>query len=92
MISTIHDSTGVNTRRKTNVETKTPDAVVQYSKFTKGIDRAEQYLSYYSVLRKTVKRSKGVVLYQLKHCTLQCIFCVQDAQYKQKSKVKELPA
>ena len=62
----ICDTTIVNTgrkARKTNMEIKKPYAAVQYSKFMKGIDRADQYLSYYSVLRKTVKRSKKVVLY-----------------------------
>ena len=33
----------------------------------KGVDRADQYLSYYSVLRKTVKWLKKVVL-----CLLNC--------------------
>jgi len=42
----------------------------------KGIDRADQYLSYYKVLRKTIKWLKKVVLYLLK-CVLQCIFCLQ---------------
>ena len=68
MISMIHDATIVNTgrkERKANMEIKKPYAVVQYSKFRKGIDRADQYLSYYSVLRKTVKWSKKVVLYLL---------------------------
>ena len=61
MISTIHDATVVSTGRKdrkTNMEIKKPYAVVQYNKFMKGVDRADQYLSYYSVLRKTVKWSK----------------------------------
>jgi len=61
MISTIHDATIVNTERKdrkTNMEIKKPYAVVQYNKFMKGLDRADQYLSCYSVLRKTVKWSK----------------------------------
>ena len=56
MISTIHDTTIVNTGqkdRKTNMEIKNPYAIVQYNKFMKGEDRAEQYLSYYSILRKT---------------------------------------
>jgi hypothetical protein len=44
--------------RKTNMEIKKPHAVFQYSKFMKGIDRGERYLSYYSVLKKTVKWSK----------------------------------
>jgi len=35
----------------------------------KGVDHADQYLSYYSVDRKTVKWSKKVVLFLL-NCTL----------------------
>ena len=91
MISTIHDSAGVNTGRKdrkTNMEIKKHYAVVQYNKFMKGVEGADQYLSYYSVLRKTVKWSKKVVLY-LPNCALfKCIVCVQDTQYKQKCKVQ----
>ena len=58
MISTIHDAIIVNKGRKdrnTNMEIKKPYAVVQYNKFIKGIERADQYLSHYSVLKKTVK-------------------------------------
>jgi hypothetical protein len=72
MISTIHDATIVNTGRrdrKTNMEIKKPYAVVQYSKLMKGTDRADQYLHYYSFVRKTVKWSKKVVLYLL-NCAL----------------------
>jgi len=61
MISTIHDATIVNKERKdrkTDMEIKKPYAVVQYNKFINDIDRADQYLSYYSVLKKTVKWSK----------------------------------
>jgi hypothetical protein len=93
MISTIHDATIVNTGRKdrkTNMEIKKPYAVVQYSKFMKGKDRADQCLSYYSVLRKTKIVEKGGIV-SAKLCTLKCIFCVQDTKYKQKSNVQELP-
>jgi hypothetical protein len=72
MISMIHDTTIVNTGRndrKTNMEIKKPYAVFQNSKFMKCTDRADQYLSYYSVPRRTVKLSKKVVLYQL-NCAL----------------------
>ena len=72
MIRMIHDATVVNKGRKdrkTNMEIKKSYAVVQYTEFIKGVDRADQYLSYYSVLRKTVKRSKKVVLY-LRNCAL----------------------
>jgi Ulp1 family protease len=52
MISTIH--TG-RKDRKTKMEIKKLYAIVQYNKFMKGIDRADQHLSYYSILRKSVK-------------------------------------
>jgi len=58
MISTIHDATVVKKGRKdrkTNMEIKEPYAIGQYNKFIKGVDRADQYLNFYSVLRKTVK-------------------------------------
>jgi hypothetical protein len=54
-ISRIHDARTVNKRRKdrkTNMEIKKTYAVVQYNKFIKDVDRADQYLSFYSVLRK----------------------------------------
>jgi hypothetical protein len=60
-------------------------AVVQYNKFTKGVGRADQYLSYYSVLRKTVKWSKKLVLYLL-NCALLSAFCVQNTKHTQKIK------
>lgn len=68
MISTIHDETIVYTGRKdriTNLEIKKPYTTVQNNEFMKGVDRADKYLSYYSVLRKTVKWLKKMVLYLL---------------------------
>ena len=95
MISSIHDTTIVKTGqkdRKTNVEIKKPYVVVQYNKFMKGVDRADQYLSYYSVLRKTVKWSEKRGTVSAKLCALQRIVYLQNAKCKQKSKVQELPA
>jgi hypothetical protein len=40
------------------MEIKNPYAVAQYNKFIMGVDKADQYLSFYSFLRKTVKWSK----------------------------------
>jgi hypothetical protein len=57
-----HEATIVNTGwkdRKTNMEIKKPYAIVQYNKFMKGVDRADRYLSFYSVLWKTVKWYKN---------------------------------
>jgi hypothetical protein len=67
-----HEAIIVNTRRKdrkTNMELKKPYAVVQYNKFIKGVDRADQYLSFYWVLRNSVHWSIKVVLYLL-NCML----------------------
>jgi hypothetical protein len=50
------------------MEIKKPYAVGQYNKFIKGIDRADQYLSYYLVLKKNV----GTIAAKL--CAIQCIF------------------
>jgi len=77
MISTIHEVTVLNTgqkNRKTNMEIKKPYAVVQYNKFMEGIDKADQYHSYYSVLLKTVKWSITVVLYLLNSSLLNAFF------------------
>ena len=90
MISTIHDTTTVSKGRKdrkTNMEIKKSYAIVQYNNFIKDIDRADQYLIYYSVLKKLVKWSKKGGTLCAKLCALQRIFCVQDAKYR----VQELP-
>ena len=73
LINMIHDATVVNTGRKdrrTGPDIKKPYVVFQYNKFMKGVDRTDKYLSYYSVLRKTVK---WLNVYA-RLCTLQCIF------------------
>jgi hypothetical protein len=62
MISKICDATIVNTWRKemkTNLEIKKPYTMVQYNKFMKDVDRADQYFSYYSILRKSVNGRKS---------------------------------
>ena len=89
MISMIHDTTIVNTGRKdrkTNVEIKKPCAVVQYNKFMKGTDRADQYSSYYSVLRKTVKWSKKEVLYLLNSVLFNAFFVYRTLNTNKKVK------
>jgi hypothetical protein len=83
----IHDATIVNTGRKdrkTNLEIKKPNSVVQYNKFMESIGRTDQCLSFYSFLRKTVKWLKKVVLYLLSTALFSAFFCVQNTKYKQK--------
>ena len=64
------------------MEIKMPYAVDQYRKLMKGIERADQYLCYYSVLRKTVKWLKKVVLYLLNCALFNAFFCVPNTKYK----------
>jgi len=92
MISTVHEATIVNTGqkdRKTNMEIKKPYAVVQYNKFMKGVDRTDQYLGYYSLLRKTaVKWSKKVVLYLLNCALFNAFFVYRTLNTNKKVKYK----
>jgi len=91
MIRMIHYAKIINKgrkERKTNMEIKKPYAVVQYNNFIKGIDSADQYLSYYLVLQKTVKWSKKVVLYLLNSVLFNAFFCLQDTKHKQSKKQK----
>ena len=90
MIRTIPDATIVNKGRKdgkTNMDIKKPYTVGQYNKFIKGIERADQYLSYYSVLKRTVKWSKKVVLHLL-NCVLFNAFFVYRTLNTNKVKYK----
>jgi hypothetical protein len=71
------------------MEIKNPYAVVQYSKFIKDVDRADQCLS--SEENCKIVEKSGTVSAKL--CSLQRIFfCVQYTKYKQKSEVQALPA
>lgn len=72
MISTIHNADMIDTRRncrKTNCKIQQPKCVFDYNQYMKGVDRADQYLRYYPIYRKTIKWSKKVALY-LFNCAL----------------------
>jgi len=69
------------------MEIEKPYAAVQYNKFMKDVDRADQYLSYYSFLKKTVKWSKKVVFYLL-NCVLFNAFFVYRTLNTNKVKYK----
>jgi hypothetical protein len=66
MISTIHSANMINSGkicRKTKKIIHKPCAVIDYNKYMKDVDRADQYLSYYSIFRKTKKWTKRVVMF-----------------------------
>ncbi|PNF38061.1 hypothetical protein B7P43_G00355 [Cryptotermes secundus] len=69
MISTIHNSSMVDVQRRHGQVKKTPLCISQYNMFMKGVDRANQYLPYYSLPRKTVKWTKKVALWLI-NCAL----------------------
>jgi hypothetical protein len=56
----------------------------------KGIDSADQYLSYYSVLRKSVKWSKKVVLYLLDCALFNAFFVYRTLNTEKKVKYNNL--
>ena len=61
LISTIHSAEMISTgkqNRKTKENIVKPLCITEYNKFMKGVDRVDQYLSYYSLLRKTIKWTK----------------------------------
>ncbi|XP_026467688.1 piggyBac transposable element-derived protein 4-like [Ctenocephalides felis] len=65
MISTIHSAAMVESH---NIEWKTrekiwkPICVIDYNKYMSGVDRADQYLSYFSIVRRTKKWTKRMVI------------------------------
>ncbi|CAK9829883.1 PiggyBac transposable element-derived protein 4 [Anthophora retusa] len=72
MISTIHSAELTNTTKvhwKTKQAIIKPQSVIEYNKYMMGVDLADQFLSYYSILRKTVKWTKKTVLFLL-NCAL----------------------
>ena len=69
MISTIHNSTMADVPRRNEEVKKKPICTFQYNMFMKSVDRADQYSSYYSLMRKTVKWPKKVAFW-LTNCAL----------------------
>lgn len=69
IISTIHSAEmkeSQNIDRKTKQKIIKPNALIDYNQ-----DRADQYLSYYSILRKTVKWTKRMAMYFINCALLQ---------------------
>lgn len=54
----------------------------------KGVNRADQYLSYYSILRKTSKWTKCVVMYLI-NCALFSSYIVYNSVHARKMKYKK---
>nr|XP_012153228.1 PREDICTED: piggyBac transposable element-derived protein 4-like [Megachile rotundata] len=82
MISTIHSAEMVEcVSKKTKKKSMKPICIREYNKFMKGVDHADQYLSYYSILRKTKKWTKKTVLYLI-NCALLNAYqiCIKNSE------------
>jgi hypothetical protein len=64
--------------------------VVKYNKYMKGVARSHQYLSYLSVLRKTVRWSEKVVLPLLNCVVFNAFFCVNNFIPKSKCIIQNI--
>ena len=59
----------VDVPRRNEEVKKKPICIFQYNMFMKGVEGVDQYLSYYSLLRKTVKWPKKVAFWLI-NCAL----------------------
>lgn len=87
MISTIHKFEMVECTGKYKTMQK-PKCIADYNLNMNGVDLADQYLSYYSILRKTIKWPKKVVLY-LVNCGLFNAFKIYNSCNNEKMKYKD---
>jgi hypothetical protein len=65
MVLNIHNAKVISTSKKNREigeDVKEPQCIAQYKKHMRGVDRAGQYLSYYSMLWKNTKCLKKAVL------------------------------
>ncbi|KAL6432027.1 hypothetical protein ACFW04_007454 [Cataglyphis niger] len=71
MISTIHnaDVCDAGKKDKNGNTIFKPKCIIDYNRYMKGVDRADQYLSYYPIYRKTKKWTKKVSFY-LTNCAI----------------------
>ncbi|XP_046145451.1 piggyBac transposable element-derived protein 4-like [Osmia bicornis bicornis] len=81
MISTIHSAQMAESgsrSRTSDCPIQKPISIIDYNKYMKGVDRVDQYLSYYSIFRKTKKWTKRVVMFFI-NCALFNSFKVYTA-------------
>jgi hypothetical protein len=87
MMSTVHESKSVNSWIGEVI--KKLSFFVEYNKYTKGVARSCQYLSYLSVLRKTVKWSKKVLL-SFWNCAVFIAFLCKNFVPKSKCRIQHI--
>jgi hypothetical protein len=66
-----------------------PLCISQYNMFMKGVDRADQYLTYYSLPRKTVKWTEKVALWLINCALFNSLLVYKNLNLGSKLKYKE---
>ncbi|KAL6416949.1 hypothetical protein ACFW04_014775 [Cataglyphis niger] len=79
MISTIHnaDVCDAGKKDKNGNAIFKPKCIIDYNRYMKGVDRADQYLSYYPIYRKTKKWIKKVSFYLINYAIFNA-FCIYE--------------
>jgi hypothetical protein len=79
MVSTIHfaQMTEIQNKRQPEKRMMKPESVADYNKYMHGVDTADQHMSHYPFMRKSVKWTKKVFLYLLLSAV-----CNSHAMYK----------
>lgn len=63
VMETKYDYNFDDTFNTTNIINQKPDSIIDYNKYMKRVDRADQYLLHYSVLKKIKKWINWVVIF-----------------------------
>jgi hypothetical protein len=73
MVSTIHSAkmTEIQNKRQPEKRMMKPECVADYNKYMHGVDTADQHMSYYPFMRKSVKWTKKVFFVPLDFCSMQ---------------------
>ncbi|GBN06184.1 PiggyBac transposable element-derived protein 4 [Araneus ventricosus] len=91
MISTIHDASmiTIGNRNKNYINDKIkPSCIIEYNKYMKGVDRADQYLANSSILRKSIKWSKKTAFFFI-NCLLFNAFVIYSKKCQNKIRYKK---
>ncbi|XP_046685000.1 piggyBac transposable element-derived protein 4-like [Homalodisca vitripennis] len=75
-ISTQFENEMVTMENRRGIEKQKPKPVVHYNAHMKGVDRADQLMSYYPIERKTIRWYKKIFVHFLQMAMVNCMFFV----------------
>ena len=85
VVSAIHGNSEVRVQRHAQELTK-PSTIWEYNKYMGGVDKCDQYLSYYTVSRRSMKLWKKVFFWLLELCITNsmCIYFRKNPDFVKK--------